>query len=158
MVLREVRQYPQLVNPSGLLDSRMMSLSPLRMKISLSQHETDTMSPPLSNAPIITFKQSKRRKSMRSLRTVHVTNALTALERKKAPQAERYNADKGRWANLFKTVEDIDAVFVPAEDPTVPEETLEQSELSVSRPVRPDWTRMWKQLKLRNLSPERDSK
>ncbi|KAF3845652.1 hypothetical protein F7725_008815 [Dissostichus mawsoni] len=40
--------------PSGLLDRRMMSLSPFRMKISLSQHDTDTMSPLLSNAPTIT--------------------------------------------------------------------------------------------------------
>lgn len=63
-----------------------------------------------------------------------------------------------RQTNLFKIVEDIDTVFVPAENPSSSEETMEQSELSLSRAVRPNGTRMWKQLKMRNLSPEKDIK
>lgn len=63
-----------------------------------------------------------------------------------------------RQTNLFKIVEDIDTVFVPAENPSSSEETMEQSELSVGRAVRPNGTRMWEQLKMRNLSPEKDIK
>lgn len=55
---------------------------------------------------------------------------------------------------LCEIVKDIDTVFIPAEDPTISEETLEQAELALSGAARPDWTRTWKQLKMRNLNPD----
>lgn len=60
--------------------------------------------------------------------------------------------------NLCKVVKDIDTVFIPAQDPTISEETLEQAKLAVGWTVRPSWTRMWKQLKMRNLIPYTDNK
>ena len=54
-------------------------------------------------------------------------------------------------SDLIQTVEDVDAVFVPAEDPALSEETAEQTELSFCWTVSSDWTRTRKQLKLRNL-------
>lgn len=55
--------------------------------------------------------------------------------------------------NLCKVVKDVDTVFIPAENPAISEETLEQAQLSVGWTVRPSWTGMWKQLKMRNLIP-----
>lgn len=56
---------------------------------------------------------------------------------------------------LVNTVEHIDAVLVPAEDPTLPEETAEQPELSVCWTISSQQIRTRKQLKLRNLSHTR---
>lgn len=53
---------------------------------------------------------------------------------------------------LVKTVEDIDAVLIPAEDPALPEDTAEQTKLSVCRTVSSNWIGTRKQFKLRNLS------
>lgn len=46
---------PLEVIPSGQVERRRTSRSPFRTKISLSQDDTDTMSPLLSRAPTITF-------------------------------------------------------------------------------------------------------
>lgn len=42
-------------NPSGQFEIRKMSRSPFRMKISFSVHDTDTISPLLSNPPMMTL-------------------------------------------------------------------------------------------------------
>lgn len=73
--IKKLKLYSQLdVSPSGLLDSRMTSLSPLRMKISLSQHDTDTMSPQLSRAPTNTWnrKHMFRRKDRIQSSSTHL--------------------------------------------------------------------------------------
>lgn len=56
------------------------------------------------------------------------------------------------------TVQDIDAVLIPAENPSISEETAEQTKLSVLWTVSSDWTRTRKQLKLRNLIQEEKGK
>lgn len=60
--------------------------------------------------------------------------------------------------NLCKVVKDVDTVLIPAEDPTILEETLEQAKLSLGWTVRPGWTRKGKQLKMRNLIPKTDNR
>lgn len=60
--------------------------------------------------------------------------------------------------NLCKVVKDVDAVFIPAEDPTLSEETLEQAQLSLGWTVRPGGPRVGQQVQMRNLDPERDQR
>lgn len=56
---------------------------------------------------------------------------------------------------LVLTVEDVDAVLIPAEDPAVSEETAQQPELSICWTISSDWTRTRKHLKLRDLTEKK---
>lgn len=48
--------------PSGLLEIRIMSLSPFKKKISLLVQDTDTISPYPSKPPIKAYKKNQHRK------------------------------------------------------------------------------------------------
>lgn len=58
---------------------------------------------------------------------------------------------RNRSSYLVQAVKHVDAVLVPAEDPTFFEEAAEQTELSICRAVRSDRTGAREQLKLRHL-------
>lgn len=82
------------------------------------------------------------------------------MPRDKTPPWRHFERNSGSCRHsqvsyLVLTVEDIDAVLIPAQDPAVSEETAQQPELSICWTISSDWTGTRKHLKLRDLAEKK---
>lgn len=124
--------------------------------------ETKTCSAHLLNKlNVLTYERLKLHKVCRRNSFAEMYRTLMAsgdVQQKRSQKVKDAKPEKtvrvlrrNRSSYLVQAVKHVDAVLVPAEDPTFFEEAAEQTELSICRAVRSDRTGAREQLKLRYL-------